>query len=614
MKNLFKFQDKQHFSRMPPTKKNKRNAQLEAAQKLKEEEKEAQKLEALKEEEELKAKEKAERLQELVAKKRQIVYEAETRSRSELECERHNLYCFEKQALDVEDKWIDYIACNDNIRADDIKDVNTFITTSKYEHPTLLKFDEFCCKLYPLLDDIQIMGLDLASMNRRLDAELENCLHDLAENKLEDCTNWFMTQYIRNNDDGCEENIAEYNGSRSWIGRHIGIALQTNGVDTYDLSISGCRACAPPFDIEQDVFRIVRLPRRFRGFNDYFALDGMPYFILGNVYSVGFVAVSQPSSQVHDTADIALTVTMNVPSWADSKRLQVVRLEEESYTQDGISNVTMDESKNLLTFLLHQRRSSVALVYRHTTPKSWSLQPSHAVGINVKDSVLLTLKSETQSSIIVSCKGCSVFSSKESDSLGSIDEIKEVSPGKLIHNLWKNGIHLFGRQDWGAQHEDLKGLTLFNSLEKIETVLYPDLSMLATSFEISSSCDSTCICELRESNPCIGTAFTTDMLVIDVDNPNVDINMVENCEHYIRWTLCKGTGMKEASEESDFLDSDFHVYPMYCLQTYHGMEKIKSASPVLTENICRLLHLIRPLMICRSNSIGPLADPHPASA
>ena len=590
---------------MPPTKKNKRNAQLEAAQKLKEEEKEAQKLEALKEEEELKAKEKAERLQEL-AKKRQIVYETETRSRSELESERHNLYCFEKQAVDVKAKWVDYIACNDSIRADDVKDVNTFITTSKDEHPRLTNFDEFCCKLYPLLDDIQIMKLDLVSMNRRLDAELEtsqSCLLDLAENKLEDCTNWFMANCIQNNDDGCKENVAGCNGSRSWIGRHIGIALPTNGVDTYDLSISGCRACAPTIDIEPDIFRIVRLPRRYRDFNDYFTLDGIPYFVLGNVYSVGFVTMSQSSTQFHDTTDLALIVTMNVPSWADSKCVQVVRLVDESYTQEGISHVTMNESQNLLTFQLHQRRSSVALVYRHTTLKSWSLQPSHAVGINVKDSVLLTLESETQSSIIVSCKGCSVLSSKESDSLGSIEEIQEVSPGKLIHNLWKNGVHFFGQQDWGA-HEDAEGLTLFNvPPEKIETVLYPDLSMLATSFEISSSRDSTCICELRESNPCIGTAFTTDVLVIDVDNPNVDINMVENCEHYIRWSLRKGTGMKDTSEDSDFLDSDFHVYPMYCLQKYHGMEKIKAASPVLTENICRLLHLIRPLMICKPKPI-----------
>lgn len=607
---------------MPPTKKNKnkntkKNAQLEAAQKLKEEEEEAQKLEALKEEEELKAKEKAQRLQEL-AKKRQIVYETETRSRSELESERHNLYCFEKQALDIEAEWVDYIACDDSIRAANVKDVNTFITTStsKDEHHSLSKFDEFCCKLYPLLDDIQIMKLDLASTNRTLDAELEasqRCLLNLAENKVEDCTNWFMATCIQNNDGGCKENIAEYNGSRSWIGRHIGIALPTNGVDTYDLSISGCRACA---DFEQDIFRIVRLPRRYRGFNDYFTLDGMPYFILGNVYSVGFLAIQPLSTQVHDTIDLAVTVTvtMNVPSWADSKRLQVVRLLDESYTQEGISHVTMDESQHLLTFLLHQRRSTVALVYRHTTLKKWSLQPSHAVGINAKDSVLLTLESETQSSIIVSCKGCSVFSSKESDSLVSIDEVQEVSPGKLIHTFWKNGVHFFGQQDWGA-HEDVEGLTLFNApLEKIETVLYPDLSMLATSFEISSSRDSTCICELRDSNPCIGAAFMTDALVIDVDNPNVEVNMVDNCEHYIRWSLCKGTGMKDASEDSNFLDSDFHVYPMYCLQKYHGMEKMKAASPVLTGNICRLLNLIRPLMICKPKRIGPLIDPHAASA
>jgi len=118
-----------------PTKKNKnskKNAELEAAQKLKEEEEEeTQKLQALKEEEELKGKEKAQLLQEL-ANKRQIVYENVTRSRSELESERHNLYCFDKQALDIEAKWVDYIACNDSIRADDVKDA---------------KFDEFCFML-----------------------------------------------------------------------------------------------------------------------------------------------------------------------------------------------------------------------------------------------------------------------------------------------------------------------------------------------------------------------------------------------------------------------------------------------------------------------------------
>jgi len=45
----------------------------------------------------------------------------------------------------------------------------------------------------------------------------------------------------------------------------------------------------------------------------------------------------------------------------------------------------MDESQNLLTFLLRQRRSAVALVYRHITLKRWYLQPSHALVINVKE-------------------------------------------------------------------------------------------------------------------------------------------------------------------------------------------------------------------------------------
>jgi len=570
---------------MPKQKiKTKKKLQLEAAQKKKIEQEEAnQLLQVLKNEEELKAKKNLQLLELAKQQQQHALFETERRSRSKLESERHNRYCYDKQSDNAEAEWNDFISCNDNIRVFDIKDVYTFLSLSKDSYPSLENFDDFCSKLFPLLDDLQVMAL-----NSQMNAELETCqnqLLDLVESKLEACTpHW----------DRCfgQEAVDDF---LTWTGSHIGITLLRSLDDVNDLVIAGCRASIS--SVEKGIFRIARLPLQDR-FTDHIYIDGKPHFLIGDIFSI---SVFGPLAQTENVAHISTcstTITMDAPLGVNIKSLQIVRrLADNSYTQEGILQVITDERLNSLTFQCHETQSVFALVHsQFIRINKWTLEPSPTLGIHGEDSVLLTLvQSQMEYCISISRRGCSLLLPIVSNCTGMNDMSPDISPGKLIQTLRKIGINFVGRQvQEGDKNVERSPPVTFNpsSLNKIEMVLYPDLSLLSTAFQITSADDGICICELRENIPCIGANTAVG------DSTRTDGLVVVDVDSHIKWKLCKCIGKMDISDESDSSYSpDFHLYPMCCLRDYQDSEKLKTTSPVLTQNVSHLLNLIRPLLL-----------------
>ena len=585
---------------MPP-KRNKsiKDEKLEAERRAKEEEE--ARLICLKEEEERAKVEEAIRIQTLAEQTKIDRFKEEWRRRTKFEAERHNRYCYEKQMIDNEREWNEYLKCEDRIDVNDERAINTFLSETRDQQPTFQHFCGFCDRLRLLADDLISKMLEAKSLRRRTTSSEFGILQDQLQQRLQAelnaSTNWLLQGRL-------DRDVTD---SYKWLGTASGVALDLPG------KIEIRREA---LTIESSSFlRIVRLPYYDGHFNRFEEEN----IIVGDVYQ--FDALQLPvnsnkgefeglqGAKVDSHFDFKLKIPERIVGSYSS--IKVLRLDKDGqWVEDGITNVIVDATS--VTFKLQQNSSATLALFqpRMEQPSfvSWSLGPMlDNERISTVQLCLETTSFELCIQVLMNgmCRLLSPALPQLQHVLG-----KDYTPGALLFELSKCGIHVVSSDDASAM-----------KLKAIEEVLYEDMSFLSASFDFKPSKKnfgvdhSRVACLIRESSTFTGRhdPFPMDFLIAEIEHERIGMQIRSDDEACpsgcgkVSWAIQRGTNdesieLSECGEGT--INTDFHLYPLDCLEhacAPEAFEKVKEFSPIVARAVKQLLVLVRPLKCCTAS-------------
>jgi hypothetical protein len=286
----------------------------------------------------------------------------------------------------------------------------------------------------------------------------------------------------------------------------------------------------------------------------------------------------------------------------------------------GTNLSSFQETTNSITFAVFLSDDNYISKWSLTTSRSGWNDCDLCVILSVNCSAM-----EDEFKIQISHKGCCLISPL----LPIFSHLIRVqfTPGDLVFELKKYGFH-FRSPTATATISTREGIiSSTQDLVTIEKLLYADLSLLAILFNIYSTNDESCICEVKEhSNLCSRQSSTVLSNYLAVRNirhlshhhhqqqqQQQQAQEVSNSEsllknHHQNNKICGNilwssiTKLKHQEFNIEIYDeTKYHLFPLFCFARDTDFNQFSSIirsthlSPLLLNNAKELLNLIRPL-------------------